>query len=199
MGYVQKLTDGVKIEHFMQFVSLDTVGKQAEYIRHGLDYELCKSRIEQFVKEVPYRSSLTFIMTMNNLSIINLKQLLEFVLYLRQTYTDTYQRIWFDTPLLYTPDWQSIQLLPEAYEQCIWDCINFMNDNLDEMHGFKDYEVLKMRRDLQFMQKGTDDVERKKADFYRFFTEHDKRRGTNFEETFPEMKGFWNECRHFLR
>ena len=38
-----------------------------------------------------------------------------------------------------------------------------------------------------------------KADFYRFFTEHDKRRGTNFEETFPEMKGFWNECRHFLR
>ena len=124
---------------------------------------------------------------------------LEKILELRAKYSTTYQRIWFDTPLLYTPDWQSIQLLPKAYEQCIWDCINFMNDNLDEMHGFKDYEVLKMRRDLQFMQKGTDDVERKKADFYRFFTEHDKRRGTNFEETFPEMKGFWNECRHFLR
>ena len=85
--------------------------------------------------------------------------------------------------------------MPKAYEQCLWDCINFMNDNLDEMHGFKDYEVLKMRRDLQWMQKGTDDVERKRADFYRFFAEHDRRRGTDFEQTFPEMTEFWDECR----
>ena len=196
IDYVQQLTGrpGV-VEHFMQFVSLDTVGSQAEYIRHGLDYELCKSRIEHFIQQVPERSSLTFIMTMSNLSIVKLVELLEFVLYLRKTYTDTYQRVWFDTPLLYTPEWQSLQIMPKAYEQCLWDCINFMNDNLDEMHGFKDYEVLKMRRDLQWMQKGTDDVERKRADFYRFFAEHDRRRGTDFEQTFPEMTEFWNECR----
>ena len=61
------------------------------------------------------------------------------------------------------------------------------------MHGFKDYEVLKMQRDLAWMIKGTDDVERKREDFYKFFNEHDRRRGTNFEETFPQMREFWIE------
>lgn len=197
LDYVKRLTRAPgTVEHFMQFVSLDTWGPQAEYIRNGLDFNLAINRVERFVKEVPERSSLTFIITMNNLSIVGLAQLLEYILYLRKTYTDTYQRIWFDTPLLYTPDWQNIQILPPAYQQCLWDCINYMNENLDEMHGFKDYEVLKMRRDLQFMQKGTDNIERKRGDFYRFFSEHDRRRGTNFLETFPEMSEFWNECKY---
>jgi organic radical activating enzyme len=197
LDYVKRLTRAPgTVEHFMQFVSLDTWGPQAEYIRNGLDFNLAIDRVERFVKEVPERSSLTFIITMNNLSIVGLAQLLEYILYLRKTYTDTYQRIWFDTPLLYTPDWQNIQILPPAYQQCLWDCINYMNENLDEMHGFKDYEVLKMRRDLQFMQKGTDNIERKRGDFYRFFSEHDRRRGTNFLETFPVMSEFWNECKY---
>ena len=198
-GYVQRLCEGEQIEHFMQFVSLDTWGKQAEYIRHGLDFDLAINRCEEFVRDVPSRSSLTFIITMNNLSIVGLKRFLEHILYLRKTYTDTYQRIWFDTPLLRTPEWQSMQILPKSYQQCLWDCINFMNDNLDEMHGFKDYEVLKMRRDLQWMQEGTPDIERKQADFYRFFNEHDRRRGTNFLETFPEMQSFWDNCMHRSR
>ena len=196
IGYVKRLCEGEQIEHFMQFVSLDTWGKQAEYIRYGLDFEKCISRVEQFIKDVPYRSSLTFIITMNNLSIVNLKKLLEYILYLRKTYTKTYQRVWFDTPLLYTPEWQSMQILPNSYSICLEECIEYMNDNLDEMHGFKDYEVLKMQRDLAWMIKGTDDVERKREDFYKFFNEHDRRRGTNFEETFPQMREFWNDCKY---
>ena len=200
IDYVQQLTGrpGV-VEHFMQFVSLDSWGDQAEYIRHGLDFDLAINRTEQFIKEVPERSSLTFIITMNNLNIVNLPKLLEYIVYLRKTYTDTYQRVWFDTPLLYTPEWQSMQILPKSYQQCIWDCINYMTDNQDEMHGFKDYEILKMRRDLQWMQKGTDNVERKRADFYRFFSEHDRRRGTDFIKTFPEMSEFWNECQYLAQ
>ena len=192
--YVQRLCQGEQIEHFMQFVSLDTVGKQAEYIRHGLDFELAKSRTEEFVRDIPYRSSLTFIITMSNLNIIKLKELLEYILYLRKTYTDTYQRIWFDTPLLYTPEWQSLQILPSSYTMCLEECVDFMNDNLHEMHGFKDYEILKMKRDIDWMKRGTQDIDRKRNDFYRFFNEHDKRRGTNFLETFPEMKTFWEQC-----
>jgi hypothetical protein len=40
------------------------------------------------------------------------------------------------------------------------------------------------------------DIDTRRADFYRFFSEHDRRRGTNFLETFPEMREFWNECRY---
>ena len=49
----------------MQFVSLDTWGSQAEYIRHGLDFDLAINRCEEFVKDIPYKSSLTFIITSN--------------------------------------------------------------------------------------------------------------------------------------
>ncbi len=198
-GYVQQLCEGEQIEHFMQFVSLDTWGKQAEYIRHGLDFELAINRCEEFVRDIPRRSSLTFIITMSNLSILSLKKLLENILYLRQTYTDTYQRVWFDTPLLYTPEWQSMQILPMEFQLVMQNCIQYMQDNLDEMHGFKDYEVLKMQRDLDWMLQGTTDVERKRGDFYKFFSEHDRRRGTNFLETFPEMEQFWRQCEYYAR
>ena len=193
-GYVQRLCQGERIEHFMQFVSIDTWGKQAEYIRHGLNFDKAINRCEEFIKDIPHRSSLTFIITMNNLGILNLQKLLEYILYLRKTYTTDYQRIWFDTPLLYTPEWQSIQILPDSYTMYMQQCIDFMNANLDEMQGFKDYEVLKMQRDLDWMRSGTVDIERKRADFYRFFSEHDRRRKTNFLETFPEMQTFWQEC-----
>jgi len=193
-SYVQRLCEGQTVEHFMQFVSLDTWGSQAEYIRHGLDFDLAINRCEEFVRDIPYRSSLTFIITMNNLSILSLQRLLEYIVYLRRTYSDSYQRVWFDTPLLYTPEWQSLQILPIEYTIKLEQCIEYMEANLHEMHGFKDYEVLKMKRDLDWMRQGTNDVERKRADFYRFFSEHDRRRNTDFTTTFPEMKTFWEQC-----
>ena len=196
-SYVQRLCQGQQIEHFMQFVSLDTWGSQAEYIRHGLDFDLAINRCEEFVKDVPYKSSLTFIITMSNLSILSLQKLLEHIIYLRKRYTDTYQRIWFDTPLLYTPEWQSLQILPKEYSLVMDDIINYMENNIHEMHGFKDYEVLKMKRDKDWMLAGTENVERKRGDFYRFFNEHDRRRNTNFLKTFPEMKTFWQQCQYW--
>jgi hypothetical protein len=38
-----------------------------------------------------------------------------------------------------------------------------------------------------------------KADFYRFFNEHDCRRGTDFLKTFPEMFAWWKECEYYAR
>jgi hypothetical protein len=65
------------------------------------------------------------------------------------------------------------------------------------MHGFKDYEVLKMKRDRDWMLASTDNLERKRGDFYKFFKEHDKRRNTDFLQTFPEMKSFWAQCEYW--
>ena len=39
-------------------------------------------------------------------------------------------------------------------------------------------------------------VKMQKADFYRFFNEHDKRRHTDFLQTFPQMREFWEECKY---
>jgi organic radical activating enzyme len=204
-SYVKELCQGEKIEHFMQYVSLDSFGAQAEYIRHGLDFDLLWDRVNQFLTEIPERNSITFIVTMNNLSVTGLGKLFSGILGLRKIYSTTYQRIWFDTPVLRTPTWQSIQLLPESYVDQLELVWAFMMKNIEtevtRFQGFKDYEIARLDRDMAWMRDGQkldiEDVNQNKADFYRFFAEHDRRRGTDFLRTFPEMTAWWEECRYW--
>jgi hypothetical protein len=184
----------------MQYVSVDTWGRQAEYIRSGLDFDLLWSRVHEFLNDIPCRNSLTFIITMNNLSVPNLDKLLEGILELRKTYSDTYQRVWFDTPVLHTPEWQSMQLLPNSYAFKLKKIKAWMEDNIEteetRFHGFKDYEIQRLDRDIAWMEETVEENKRQchMADFYKFFSEHDIRSNTNFTETFPEMQEWWNEC-----
>ena len=70
-------------------------------------------------------------------------------------------------------------------------------------HGFKDYEVARLERDIAWMREGQkmnlDLLKQYKADFYRFFKEHDIRRDTDFLKTFPEMADWWRECEYYAR
>jgi hypothetical protein len=206
-GYVRELCEGERIEHFMQYVSLDSFGAQAEYIRHGLDFDLLWDRVNQFLSEIPGRNSITFIVTMNNLSITGLTYLFSAILGLRKIYSQTYQRIWFDTPVLQQPTWQSLQLLPESYVDQLEHLWAWMIPKLetadDPFHGFKDYEVARLDRDIAWMRDGQKldpaYVARNKADFYRFFSEADRRHGTDFLTTFPEMSSWWAECEYWSK
>jgi hypothetical protein len=204
ISYVKRLCTP-NIEHFMQYVSLDSgVAPQAEYIRHGLDYGRMASNVEEFLKDIPNRNSLTFIITMNNLTVTGLPTLLKWILELRKTHSTTYQRVWFDTPVLREPAWQSLQILPESYAQQLEHARDYMLANMvsdnNLLHGFKDYEVQRLERDIAWMREGqTQDNSAARADFYRFFAEHDHRRGTDFLKTFPEMRSWWAECEYHAR
>jgi organic radical activating enzyme len=203
LAYVKQLCDG-RIEHFMQYVSLDAWGAQAEYIRHGLDFDLLWDRVNQFLTEVPSYNSLTFIVTMNNLSVPSLENLFAGILGLRKTYSKTYQRVWFDTPVLREPAWQSLQILPEPYADKLEHLWAWMVRQIETaeapFQGFKDYELSRLDRDIAWMRAGQGaDHSCARADFYRFFSEHDRRRGTNFLETFPEMRSWWAECERDAR
>jgi organic radical activating enzyme len=207
LGYVKNICNS-NIEHFMQYVSVDTGNpQQAEYIRHGLQYDLMLQNITHYLNEVPGRNSLTFIITMNNLSVVGLQKLLSLILELRKEYNKTYQKIWFDTPVLRSPTWQSIQILPPAYVRILEKTVDWMEENLETpdqpFQGFKDFEVQRLRRDIAWMKEGcnldSNYVKLQRADFYRFFNEHDRRRDTDFLKTFPEMQEFWSECKYYAQ
>jgi organic radical activating enzyme len=202
--YVKRLCD-TNIEHFMQYVSLDSgIRAQSEYIRHGLNYNRVQENVHRYLDKIPNRNSLTFIITMSNLNVIGLQSLLQSILSLRLLYSKTYQRVWFDTPILRQPAWQSLQILPPVYTKRLQDVVDWMQLNIETperpFQGFKDYEVQRMQRVLDWMKEGwrlqPEYVKLQRADFYRFFNEHDKRRQTNFLETFPEMREFWDECKY---
>ena len=205
-GYVKELCN-TQIEHFMQYVSLDTgIHEHAEYIRNGLSYNRMFENVHRFLDGIPYRNSLTFIITMNNLSVLGIQNLLQWILELRRLYSKTYQRVWFDTPLLRSPSWQSLQILPPVYADRLERVADWMELNKmpkDGYIGFKDYEIQRMRRDIDWMREGSkldpEYVRIQRADFYRFFNEHDKRRHTDFLQTFPQMKEFWDECRYYAQ
>jgi hypothetical protein len=203
LTYVKAICDG-RIEHFMQYVSLDGWGEQAEYMRNGLDFDLLWDRVNQFLTEVPNYSSLTFIITMNNLSVTSLDKLFAGILGLRKVYSTDYQRVWFDTPVLREPAWQSLQILPESYAEkleWLWAwMVRQIETEEEPFKGFKDYELHRLDRDIAWMQAAQlTDHSRAKADFYRFFSEHDRRRGTDFVKTFPEMRSWWEECAYHAR
>jgi hypothetical protein len=112
--------------------------------------------------------------------------------------------VWFDTPVLREPAWQSLQILPEPYADKLEHVWAWMLKNIetpkDPFHGFKDYELARLDRDIAWMRSAQDqDHSKTKADFYRFFSEHNKRRGTDFLKTFPEMRGFWQECEYHAK
>ena len=204
LGYVKQLCTP-NIEHFMQYVSLDS-GRyaQAEYIRHGMNAKRVMHNVDRYLSEVPARNSLTFIITMNNLSVTGFKDYLEWILHLRQRHSVTYQRVWFDTPVLREPAWQSLQILPESYAQQLEQARDYMLENLvtdaNPLHGFKDYEVQRLERDIAWMRSAQNqNHSAAKADFYRFFGEHDRRRSTDFLKTFPEMRAWWAECEYHAR
>ena len=208
LNYVKKLCSS-NIEHFMQYVSLDTGDwEQAAYIRRGLRPAHLLMNVNSYLQDVTEKNSLTFIITLNNLSVVGLDQLLDYILELRSRHSKTYQRVWFDTPVLRNPRWQSLQILPESYQRRMQQHIDFMRQNLmseDSFVGFKDYEIQRMERALAWMKEPQDPVEVKqaRADFYRFFNEYDRRSvGLNedhFRKTFPGMANFWAECEQLAK
>ena len=209
LDYVKQMTTNEPryLEHFMQFVSLDAMFERAEYGRHGMNFERVWENVNRFLAEVPNRSSLTFIITMNTLNVTGLHELINGIHGLRQVYSKTYQRVWFDTPILRQPAWQNVQILPEEYVDPLEETWAFMCSKMEQPEnpykGFKDYELHRLQRVIDYMQEGCkldpEYVKMQRANFYRFFNEHDQRRGTNFSETFPEMKEFWNSCKHYAK
>lgn len=213
-------------KNFAVFVSVDGVGGQANYMRNGLDFSTLNKNVQRILRETD-NTTITFINTFNALSLTSLREYLQWILELRDQYAKDRQgtkyipipdngghkhpdyeirpkqRIWFDIPLLRYPLWQCIQVMPEYYQSYLEEAIAFMelhqaNEDYVDYRGFKDFEIDKVRRNLEWMKAGANMDTDKKADaranFYKFFTQHDERRGTDFLSTFPEMEDWWHMC-----
>jgi len=199
MDDLKVITDNDAIDHFMLFCSLDTWGKQAEYIRTGLDFDVLYTNITQYLRE-SNKHSLTFIATCNILCLPNWKTYIENILELRKTFNTDRQLIWFDTPMLTDPKWMSMKLASREMLQPLMDSIKFMEENKETVanrfKGFKDYEIDKVRRlyEWAIQPMSIEEEHLHKKNFYQYFQQYDMRRNLNIRETFPEIINFINNC-----
>ena len=200
------------------FVSLDSVGKPAEYIRNGMDFKALTNNVDRFLSSTN-NTTLTFINTFNALSVTKFKDFLKYILNLRSQYSretqgikyipihdpnhkhpdyeiHPRQRIWFDIPLLRNPAWQEMRVLPVEFSKYLIEAIEFMkgNANTDDFVGFYDFEIEKAERNLNiFLDRSNiseEDADNNKKNFVKFFNQHDERRGTDILSTFPELAVF---------
>ena len=197
---LKEITDADAIDHFMLFCSLDSWGEQAEYIRNGLDFNILYKNVTKYLQE-SNKHSLTFIITANLLSLPNWLEYIKNIHKLRQDYNTDRQLIWFDTPMLHDPKWMSMKLATPEMLENLQASIDYMKANpetsLNRFKGFKDFEVDKVRRLLEWAQEplNTDEQEQAMKNFDMFFTQHDKRRNTNIDKTFPQLRNFIQQCK----
>jgi hypothetical protein len=202
------------LKNFSMFVSLDSVGSQAEYIRTGLDYQVMQENVERVLSET-CNTNVTFINTFNILSVFGVTDYLKYVLSLRKKYSrdnqgikkipiyDKYnthpdfevhprQRIWFDIPLLRYPDWMAINRLPQEFDKYLEEAIQYMRENPEtgDFVGFYDFEIDKVQRNLDWMREHRDVSDQHRKNIRMHFEQHDSRRNTNYREIFPELLGY---------
>lgn len=198
LDLVLEIVRGGYVKKFELYTSVDAHGARADYIRNGLDYTTWLANVRRYFETVPDQH-LYIMSTINVLSVTSLTRMYADVIELRNAYPDTRPgatragRIQIDLSYLRYPEHQSIMILPPEY-----------GDRMDEIVAevartpeASPLEIIKLKRIRSVMR--TPWPEKKlrvtRADFYRFFSEHDRRRGTDFLATFPEMADFWDTCR----
>ena len=200
---VNNLVNEKKIRDFKIFTSIDTWNEQAEYIRTGLDIDVWERNLDTYLTNTSL--PITFMITFNILTVTNFQNLLSKILEWRSKYNGSnqnkWQRIRFDTPFLKEPLQYDMNILPkDQFMPYMHSHLQFIKDNLDDKDRtkFSDLEYEKFRRVVDYMQNTTYDeqkLEEGRRDFYQWFTEYDRRRGTDFIKTFPELENFYYECR----
>ncbi len=201
ISIAQKLQNSKAIKSLKIYTSAEAHGSKAEYIRFGLNYQEWLDNCHKLMKEIP-QCKLTVMSTYNLLSVTSFKKFLEDMLEFRLQYTNIIDRhpVGIDIPYLRWPEHQSIEILTDDYLPYIEEQVKFMEDNQQQTYipelcgrGFYDYEINRIKRVLAVFKNRKISKQNRK-DFKTFVDEHDRRRGTNFLRTFPEMQEFYNLC-----
>jgi hypothetical protein len=190
------------IKDFKIFTSIDTWGVPAEYIRTGLDLTVWEKNLDTYLSNT--QLPITFMITFNILTVTNFQSLLEKILEWRVKYNgfeqNKWQRIRFDTPFLKEPLQYDMNLLPkDEFIPYMKSHLDFILANLDDKNRskFSELEYEKFLRVVKYMESSIytpEKLKEGKRDFFNWFTEYDRRRGTNFLETFPELTDFYMDC-----
>jgi organic radical activating enzyme len=202
---VNELLSTGKVKRFKLFTSMDTWGSRAEYIRTGLKLDVWENNLDTYITQT--RSPIAFMCTFNILSVTSFVEFLKKILEWRKKYnhlfedTSNVRKVRFDTPYLKEPLQYDMQILPkEEYLPYFDKILTFINDNKDESDPtmFSDLEYERFRRVRDYfatVDYSEERVKEGRIDFYNWFTEYDRRREVNFNETFPDMNDFWKLCK----
>lgn len=204
---IEKLSiiiDENRVKEVIIFTSSDTWGNQAEYIRHGLVFDRFWKNLHKLLGAIP-KLTITIMSTYNIMSPFSYNELIRNVYELKRKYSNR-ERFWLhpiilDTSYLRYPKHQSVKLLEDNHKKLILEnaktALYYGVPVFDNIHmGMTETETRKIKRIYDWAISPTpDDIRFDRRNFVKFVEEHDKRRGTNFYDVFPELgesiKNLW--------
>jgi hypothetical protein len=194
------------VHEFIIFTSLDTWGEQAEYIRNGLEFNKAWERID-FLLDRFEPLTIDIMSTYNALSVPNYSKLIDNVYQLKARHHNPY-RYWgsallMDCSYLRWPPHQTVKILGTEWGSVIdqqaklADFYEQIRTGVVDGYGYTDIEINKIKRIKDWFYQDQDEqtLNRNRKDFYKFITEHDRRRQTDFRKVFPELEQFLEDCK----
>ena len=207
---VKYITDNDLVWNFTLFTSIESWGKQAEYMRDGMDTERFWNNLDIFLTKCQ-KPEATIMSTYNLTSVSSYHEVIKKVFDLKKKHYNgkryRHYAVILDTSYLRHPEFLQIRLLSTYWIDKIREDVKLMESLSEEKYtyiyghghgGFYDFEREKLRRVLDWVDQPLDDIKwliKMRRDFVLFIDEFDKRRGKNFLATFPEMEDFYNGCK----
>ena len=168
------LCENNKVRELIIFTSVEGTNKQAEYTRHGLEYDKFWSNIDKVLTELP-KVTINIMATFNALSVFTYSDLIDRVFEYKKKYANG-ERYWvsalqLDTSYLRWPTHLSVKILEPEHKELIlksaekalyYGIKNFTDDNF----GFSNVEIQKIKRTYDYAVGGSDfDVEKQRKEF----------------------------------
>lgn len=167
-----------RVRRMEVYTSCEAQGAQAEYIRFGLKYDTFLGNCRRILNATR-KVKLTFMTTINALSIFSMK---DFILDVQQLQKEFPDRVYYDLAPLSYPRFLAIQVLPlELTKPVIEEFISHMSTSASEI------EFERAKRLLGALEVKLPHKEVLLRDFAIYFTNYDIRRETNFRSLWPQL------------
>ena len=196
LKFFPQLTEVFNVE---LLVSLEAVGKKAEYIRNGLSWDRMMTNLDKILSRKDLQFNFGFIISTNILSIANFK---DFITFTEDIYHKYNRPVALKHNVVTFPEWHSPFLLTPDFADHVDYCVEYMKFKEPSMpiiehdyYGRWDQYIIFLENLSKSIKENTDDKIELRKKFFEWHSTYDERRNQNMYEVFPEYKEFFNLCR----
>lgn len=194
-NYLPKLTEVFNVEIL---VSMESVGKKAEYIRNGLNWKKFTGNLDKVLSRTDLKFDFGFIMSLNALNITSVQ---DFVKFTEELYVKYQRPVALKQNIISFPSFQSPMILTPDFADHLDSAVEYMKTKVDQMpvvpdyYGRYDQYIIYLENLANSIRHNTGNYITDRRTFSTWFKTYDERRRLNFLEVFPEYTNFYELCK----
>lgn len=183
------------VANFVIWTSGESSGQQANYIRHGLDHGRWLHNIQRILTACPTVQ----IRIMTTYSVLNMGSYMQFLHDIYGIRRQFPGRVLVDTHThLQYPKFMAIDILTPDFVHDVEQEVSWVTEQPETLEN----EALQAERCLRYFRHRLEnpwpDLKYYRSDFARYFQQYDQRNGTNFHDTFPRLRDFYDLCARLI-